>query len=75
MPQHVWSRWTGEILISPTKKHLPGGGGTAEPHLPAGREVTKRLPADAVLLPAADIVDQVLNFGQPDHYIAARLTP
>ena len=51
----------GEILISLTKKHTP----TAELTARLRRELPGRFPQLQFFFQAADIVDQVLNFGQP----------
>src|SRR5260370_22892641 len=51
----------GEILISLNKKHLP----TAELTAMLRRELPKRFPQMHFFFQPADIVDQVLNFGQP----------
>ncbi|HWZ64505.1 MAG TPA: efflux RND transporter permease subunit [Steroidobacteraceae bacterium] len=51
----------GEILISLTDKHAP----TAELTAMLRRELPQRFPALQFFFQPADIVDQVLNFGQP----------
>jgi multidrug efflux pump subunit AcrB len=51
----------GEILISLTAKHAP----TAELTAMLRRELPRRFPALQFFFQPADIVDQVLNFGQP----------
>jgi multidrug efflux pump subunit AcrB len=51
----------GEILISLTEKHAP----TAELTALLRRELPQRFPALQFFFQPADIVDQVLNFGQP----------
>jgi multidrug efflux pump subunit AcrB len=51
----------GEILISLQKKHTP----TAELTAMLRRELPRRFPALQFFFQPADIVDQVLNFGQP----------
>ena len=51
----------GEILISLKTKHSPTAAHVAE----LRRELPKRFPAVAFFFQPADIVDQVLNFGQP----------
>jgi multidrug efflux pump subunit AcrB len=51
----------GEILISLNEKHLP----TAELTAMLRRELPKRFPQMQFFFQPADIVDQVLNFGQP----------
>ena len=51
----------GEILISLKEKHTP----TAELMAKLRRELPKRLPELQFFFQPADIVDQVLNFGQP----------
>ena len=51
----------GEILISLNEKHLP----TAELTAMLRRELPKRFPEMQFFFQPADIVDQVLNFGQP----------
>jgi multidrug efflux pump subunit AcrB len=51
----------GEILISLQKKHTP----TAELTAMLRRELPKKYPALQFFFQPADIVDQVLNFGQP----------
>jgi multidrug efflux pump subunit AcrB len=51
----------GEILISLQKKHTP----TAELTTMLRRELPQRHPALQFFFQPADIVDQVLNFGQP----------
>jgi multidrug efflux pump subunit AcrB len=51
----------GEILISLQKKHAP----TAELTAMLRRELPQRYPALQFFFQPADIVDQVLNFGQP----------
>ena len=51
----------GEILISLTPKHAP----TAELMAMLRRELPQRFPALQFFFQPADIVDQVLNFGQP----------
>ncbi len=51
----------GEILISLTRKHAP----TAELTAMLRRELPRRFPALQFFFQPADIVDQVLNFGQP----------
>ena len=51
----------GEILISLQKKHAP----TAELTATLRRELPLRYPALRFFFQPADIVDQVLNFGQP----------
>jgi multidrug efflux pump subunit AcrB len=51
----------GEILISLTEKHAP----TAELTAMLRRELPKRFPQLQFFFQPADIVDQVLNFGQP----------
>lgn len=51
----------GEILISLNEKHRP----TAELTAMLRRELPKRFPQEQFFFQPADIVDQVLNFGQP----------
>lgn len=51
----------GEILVSLTPKHAP----TAELTAMLRRELPRRFPALQFFFQPADIVDQVLNFGQP----------
>jgi multidrug efflux pump subunit AcrB len=51
----------GEILISLQKKHTP----TAELTAMLRRELPRKYPALQFFFQPADIVDQVLNFGQP----------
>jgi multidrug efflux pump subunit AcrB len=51
----------GEILISLNEKHLPTAALTAM----LRRELPKRFPQMQFFFQPADIVDQVLNFGQP----------
>jgi multidrug efflux pump subunit AcrB len=51
----------GEILISLNRKHQP----TAELTAMLRRELPQRFPALQFFFQPADIVDQVLNFGQP----------
>ena len=51
----------GEILISLTGKHAP----TADLTALLRRELPKRFPEMQFFFQPADIVDQVLNFGQP----------
>ena len=51
----------GEILISLQKKHAP----TADLTAMLRRELPQRFPALQFFFQPADIVDQVLNFGQP----------
>jgi multidrug efflux pump subunit AcrB len=51
----------GEILISLQKRHTP----TADLTAMLRRELPKRYPALQFFFQPADIVDQVLNFGQP----------
>jgi multidrug efflux pump subunit AcrB len=51
----------GEILISLTKKHTP----TAQLMARLRRELPQHFPQLQFFFQAADIVDQVLNFGQP----------
>jgi multidrug efflux pump subunit AcrB len=51
----------GEILISLNKKHTPTAGLTAM----LRRELPQKFPALQFFFEPADIVDQVLNFGQP----------
>jgi multidrug efflux pump subunit AcrB len=51
----------GEILISLTEKHTP----TAELVARLRRELPRRYPEFSFFFQPADIVDQVLNFGQP----------
>jgi len=51
----------GEILISLTRKHSPTAALTAM----LRRELPKRFPQLQFFFQPADIVDQVLNFGQP----------
>jgi multidrug efflux pump subunit AcrB len=51
----------GEILISLTKKHTP----TAELMAQLRRRLPAQFPELQFFFQAADIVDQVLNFGQP----------
>jgi multidrug efflux pump subunit AcrB len=51
----------GEILISLTRKHTP----TAELTAMLRRELPQRFPGLQFFFQPADIVDQVLNFGQP----------
>jgi len=51
----------GEILISLNEKHPP----TAELTAMLRRELPKRFPQMQFFFQPADIVDQVLNFGQP----------
>jgi multidrug efflux pump subunit AcrB len=51
----------GEILVSLGEKHAP----TAELSAMLRRELPQRFPALQFFFQPADIVDQVLNFGQP----------
>jgi multidrug efflux pump subunit AcrB len=51
----------GEILISLTKEHQP----TADLMARLRRELPQRFPGMVFFFQPADIVDQVLNFGQP----------
>jgi multidrug efflux pump subunit AcrB len=51
----------GEVLISLQKKHTP----TAKLMAMLRRELPQRFPALQFFFQPADIVDQVLNFGQP----------
>ena len=51
----------GEILISLTQKHSPTAALTAM----LRRELPRKFPALQFFFQPADIVDQVLNFGQP----------
>ena len=51
----------GEILISLNKKHTP----TAEHMKDLRRDLPKRFPSMEFFFQPADIVNQVLNFGQP----------
>jgi multidrug efflux pump subunit AcrB len=51
----------GEILVSLTKKHRP----TADLTAMLRRELPRRFPQLVFFFQPADIVDQVLNFGQP----------
>ncbi len=51
----------GEILISLNEKHSPTAGLTAM----LRRELPRRFPGLVFFFQPADIVDQVLNFGQP----------
>jgi multidrug efflux pump subunit AcrB len=51
----------GEILVSLSEKHAP----TAELSAMLRRELPQRFPALQFFFQPADIVDQVLNFGQP----------
>jgi multidrug efflux pump subunit AcrB len=51
----------GEILISLTEKHLP----TADLTAMLRRQLPQRFPQLQFFFQPADIVDQVLNFGQP----------
>jgi multidrug efflux pump subunit AcrB len=51
----------GEILISLTEKHAP----TADLTAMLRRELPRRFPGLQFFFQPADIVDQVLNFGQP----------
>ena len=51
----------GEILISLTKEHTPTAAHTAD----LRRELPKLFPSLQFFFQPADIVDQVLNFGQP----------
>jgi len=51
----------GEILISLNEKHLP----TADLTAMLRRELPERFPQMQFFFQPADIVDQVLNFGQP----------
>jgi multidrug efflux pump subunit AcrB len=51
----------GEILVSLTKKHAPTATLTAQ----LRRELPRRFPELQFFFQPADIVDQVLNFGQP----------
>jgi multidrug efflux pump subunit AcrB len=51
----------GEILISLTPRHAP----TAQLTAMLRRELPRRFPALQFFFQPADIVDQVLNFGQP----------
>ncbi len=51
----------GEILISLTKEHTP----TAQHMADLRRELPKRFPEMQFFFQPADIVNQVLNFGQP----------
>jgi multidrug efflux pump subunit AcrB len=51
----------GEILVSLNKKHTPTAAHVAD----LRRELPRRFPEIQFFFQAADIVDQVLNFGQP----------
>jgi multidrug efflux pump subunit AcrB len=51
----------GEVLVSLKKKHTP----TADHIADLRRELPKRFPQLQFFFQPADIVDQVLNFGQP----------
>ncbi|MFI4865749.1 MAG: efflux RND transporter permease subunit [Steroidobacterales bacterium] len=51
----------GEILVSLTEKHTPTADLTAQ----LRRELPRRFPELQFFFQPADIVDQVLNFGQP----------
>src|SRR5258705_331753 len=51
----------GEILVSLKKKHSPTAAHVAD----LRRELPKQFPQLQFFFQAADIVDQVLNFGQP----------
>ena len=51
----------GEILVSLTKEHSP----TAEHMAALRRELPTRFPQLQFFFQPADIVNQVLNFGQP----------
>ncbi len=51
----------GEILISLKEKHTPTAGHVAD----LRRELPKRFPEMQFFFQPADIVNQVLNFGQP----------
>ena len=51
----------GEILVSLNKKHTPTAAHVAD----LRRELPRRFPEVQFFFQAADIVDQVLNFGQP----------
>src|ERR1700692_2810207 len=51
----------GEILVSLKKKHTPTAAHVAN----LRRELPKQFPEMQFFFQAADIVDQVLNFGQP----------
>jgi multidrug efflux pump subunit AcrB len=51
----------GEILVSLKKNHTPTAGHIAD----LRRELPKQFPEMQFFFQAADIVDQVLNFGQP----------
>ena len=51
----------GEVLVSLKKRHTP----TADHIADLRRELPKRFPALQFFFQPADIVDQVLNFGQP----------
>src|SRR5258708_13208356 len=51
----------GEILVSLKKKHAPTAAHVAD----LRRELPKQFPEMQFFFQAADIVDQVLNFGQP----------
>lgn len=51
----------GEILVSLTEKHSPTAGLVAQ----LRRELPRRFPQLQFFFQPADIVDQVLNFGQP----------
>src|SRR3984885_4363842 len=51
----------GEILVSLKKKHTPTDANVAD----LRRELPKQFPQMQFFFQAADIVDQVLNFGQP----------
>jgi multidrug efflux pump subunit AcrB len=51
----------GEILVSLKKKHTPTAGHVAD----LRRELPRQFPEMQFFFQAADIVDQVLNFGQP----------
>jgi multidrug efflux pump subunit AcrB len=51
----------GEILVSLNKKHTPTAAHVAD----LRRELPRQFPEVQFFFQAADIVDQVLNFGQP----------
>jgi multidrug efflux pump subunit AcrB len=51
----------GEILISLKQNHVPTAGATAR----LRRELPQRFPELQFFFQPADIVDQILNFGQP----------
>src|SRR6201989_3360440 len=51
----------GEILVSLKKKHTPTAAHVAD----LRRELPKQFPQMQFFFQPADIVDQVLNFGQP----------